>query len=389
MDSSDTASEGQDAMAKRDSSITSAPRYGSSPPVAPVAYMGPQPMAKDGVNNSPCVPSTIASSVGPETGPLTERMAYQRVVDGPTPTCSDLGRPSMSAAAPKIVSPCQGTTEQSIAEGASPIIPEQPLHHPSCIGQQAAPSSPKATEQRAADGVALVNSNKLKRKSNEASQQVAKRTKTPVSIGPSRNNSGAAVDSILWSTPPHDPGKDSKTEGSSATTPKQPRKPRSKPWTCKMLAELGALIQASVPWAEFAEKNGKTLADVLETYSVVVSMPLLELAERGEKRNAQKKLRDMRQKYKDMEKEAVKAAHEQVKKAAEDASGGRKKAKGKEVVRSGAKLGGVGKEVVPKAAKVDGVGKPQASGAKLGGAGKTQAKDAKLDGVGKTTPKSK
>ena len=178
---------------------------------------------------------------------------------------------------------------------------------------------------------APATASKPKRKSNEISSQPVKRKKTPASSGPSKNISSSAVDSILWSCPPYDPSKDSKKEGkvdeSSASKPKQPRKPRSKPWTCKMLADLSALIQKSVPWGEFAEKNGKALADVLETYSVVVSMPLLDFAERGQARIAQKKFKEMRQRYKEMEKDAVKIGNEQAKKEAEEYFGTKKRGK--------------------------------------------------------------
>ena len=180
-------------------------------------------------------------------------------------------------------------------------------------------------------GYAPAPPSKPKRKSNEISSRPVKRTKTPASTGPSENVSSSATDNILWSCPPYDPSKDSKKDGkadeSTTSKPRPPRKPRSKPWTCKMLADLSALIQKSVPWGEFAEKNGKTLADVLDTYSVVVSMPLLDFAERGQARIAQKKFKEMRQKYKEMEKDAVKIGNEQAKKEAEEYFGTKKKGK--------------------------------------------------------------
>ena len=209
---------------------------------------------------------------------------------------------------------------------------EHGLSTTTCAQSTATKITPtQIVKQNVLKGDAPATPSKPKRKSNEMSSQPAKRTKPPASSGPSKNVSSSAVDSILWSCPPYDPSKDSKKDGkaeeSSASKPKQPRKPRSKPWTCKMLADLSALIQKSVPWGEFAEKNGKTLADVLETYSVVVSMPLLDFAERGQARIAQKKFKEMRQKYKEMEKDAVKIGAEQAKKEAEEYFGTKKKGK--------------------------------------------------------------
>jgi len=221
-------------------------------------------------------------------------------------------------------------------------------------------TTPPVQSAMASRAVDPVDQHTTKRMAKEALTQAAKRSRTLAPKDSLSSNSDTVVDSILWSTPPHDLSKDSKVEEPSAPISKQSRKPRSKAWTCKMLAELGTLIQKSVPWGEFAENNGKTLEDVLETYSIVVSMPLLDFAERGEKRIAQKKFRDMRQKYKEMEKDAVRIANEQAKKAAEDHFRVKKKGQRKEIKRSSNKPGEAGDTIIPKTAKPNKAGKTQA-----------------------------
>ncbi len=221
-------------------------------------------------------------------------------------------------------------------------------------------TTPHVQSAMATKAVDPGDQHKTKRKAKEAITQAAKRSRTLASNRPSSGNSDTVVDSILWSTPLYVPSKDSKVEEPSVPKSKQSRKPRSKAWTSKMLAELGTLIQKSVPWGEFAEKNGKTLADVLETYSIVVSMPLLDFAERGEKRIAQKKFKGMRQKYKEMEKDAVRIANEQAKKAAEDHFRVKKKGQRKENKRSSSKPGGAGDTILQTVAKSNKIGKTQA-----------------------------
>lgn len=228
------------------------------------------------------------------------------------------------------------------------IVTDQPL---------TLPQDHNAMVMKVADPVDQI---KMKRKAKEAITQAAKRSRTLASDRPLPGESATVVDSILWSTPPYVPCKDSKVEEPVVPKSKQSRKPRSKAWTSKMLAELGTLIQKSVPWGEFAEKNGKTLEDVLETYSIVVSMPLLDFAERGEKRIAQKKFRDMRQKYNQMEKDAVRVVNEQAKKVAEDHFRVRQKGQNKEIKRSSSKLGGAGDTILQTVAKSNKIGKIQA-----------------------------
>lgn len=235
---------------------------------------------------------------------------------------------------------------------------------------------PQAAMQHTVSHNSPVESDTPKRKASGAPVQPVKRTKTTASNRPSYYDSNTSpdgilwscpppvfsepfpassstvVDSILWSTPQYDPSKDGKSEGSPPKA-KQARKPRNKPWTCKMLADLSALIQKSVPWGEFAEQNGKTLADVMETYSVVVSMPLLDFADRGQKRIAQKTFRDMQKKYREMEKDAVKTANQQAKQEAEEYFGVKKKAKGKKADRKSTKADAAGKDTISKRSQTD------------------------------------
>jgi hypothetical protein len=286
------------------------PGNGYAPPTIPIAYMGPQPMATDDI------------------APMAT-VAYTKVQATPT------DRPNTT---PHFQSPARGMTSAMDQSHTTPHV-----------------QSAMATK-----AVDPGDQHKTKRKAKEAITQAAKRSRTLASNRPSSGNSDTVVDSILWSTPLYVPSKDSKVEEPSVPKSKQSRKPRSKAWTSKMLAELGTLIQKSVPWGEFAEKNGKTLADVLETYSIVVSMPLLDFAERGEKRIAQKKFKGMRQKYKEMEKDAVRIANEQAKKAAEDHFRVKKKGQRKENKRSSSKPGGAGDTILQTVAKSNKIGKTQA-----------------------------
>jgi hypothetical protein len=286
------------------------PGNGYAPPTIPIAYMGPQLMATDDI------------------APMAT-VAYTKVQATPT------DRPNTT---PHFQSPARGMTSAMDQSHTTPHV-----------------QSAMATK-----AVDPGDQHKTKRKAKEAITQAAKRSRTLASNRPSSGNSDTVVDSILWSTPLYVPSKDSKVEEPSVPKSKQSRKPRSKAWTSKMLAELGTLIQKSVPWGEFAEKNGKTLADVLETYSIVVSMPLLDFAERGEKRIAQKKFKGMRQKYKEMEKDAVRIANEQAKKAAEDHFRVKKKGQRKENKRSSSKPGGAGDTILQTVAKSNKIGKTQA-----------------------------
>jgi len=286
------------------------PGNGYAPPTIPIAYMGPQLMATDDI------------------APMAT-VAYTKVQATPT------DRPNTT---PHFQSPARGMTSAMDQSHTTPHV-----------------QSAMATK-----AVDPGDQHKTKRKAKEAITQAAKRSRTLASNRPSSGNSDTVVDSILWSTPLYVPSKDSKVEEPSVPKSKQSRKPRSKAWTSKMLAELGTLIQKSVPWGEFAEKNGKTLADVLETYSIVVSMPLLDFAERGEKRIAQKKFKGMRQKYKEMEKDAVRIANEQAKKAAEDHFRVKKKGQRKENKRSSSKPGGAGDTIPQTVAKSNKIGKTQA-----------------------------
>lgn len=286
------------------------PGNGYAPPTIPIAYMGPQPMATDDI------------------APMAT-VAYTKVQATPT------DRPNTT---PHFQSPARGMTSAMDQSHTTPHV-----------------QSAMATK-----AVDPGDQHKTKRKAKEAITQAAKRSRTLASNRPSSGNNDTVVDSILWSTPLYVPSKDSKVEEPSVPKSKQSRKPRSKAWTSKMLAELGTLIQKSVPWGEFAEKNGKTLADVLETYSIVVSMPLLDFAERGEKRIAQKKFKGMRQKYKEMEKDAVRIANEQAKKAAEDHFRVKKKGQRKENKRSSSKPGGAGDTILQTVAKSNKIGKTQA-----------------------------
>ncbi len=286
------------------------PGNGYGPPTVPIAYMGPPPMGIDDI--------------------------------APTATVAHTAIPANATERPNTTPHFQSTARLMTT----------------AIDQST--TTPHVQSAMATKAVDPVDQHKTKRKAKEAITQAAKRSRTLASNGPSSGNSDTVVDSILWSTPPYVPSKDSMVEIPSATKSRQSRKPRSKAWTSKMLAELGTLIQKSVPWGAFAEKNGKTLEDVLETYSIVVSMPLLDFAERGEKRIAQKKFRDMRLKYKEMEKDAVRIANEQAKKAAEDHFRVKKKGQSKEIKRSSSKPGGAGDTIPQKVANSNRTGKTQA-----------------------------
>lgn len=286
------------------------PVDGYGPSTAPIAYMGPPPVGSD------------------DTAPMAT-VAYR----GVETTATD--RPTTT---PHVQSTARARTTAT----------DQP------------PTTPHVRSAMETKVVDPVDQHQTKRKAKEAIAKVAKRSRTLALNRPSPGNCDTVVDSILWSTPPYIPCKDSKIEESSVPKAKQSRKPRSKAWTSRMLAELGTLIQASVPWAEFAEKNGKTLEDVLETYSIVVSMPLLVFAERGEKRIAQKKFRDMRQKYKKMEKDAVRIANDQAKTAAEDHFRVKKKGQSKEIERSSSRPGASGNTILQTVAKSNRTGKIQA-----------------------------
>ena len=347
--------------------------------------------------------------------PQTKQTVYQRLGNGPVPSSVFLG-PAMIPPY-DTVSPAQLSMDRSAPSVFSSNSNEQPAvptlsTHPSVF-----PVAVQTAKKFAGKKPAPVKTDKPKRKSNQASSQATKRKKTAISSeaalidghtdangmiwaappvepqhtpfkpnGPSSSNDIAAVDSILWSTPPYNPSKDDSAEGASAPKAKQPRKPRSKPWTCKMLADLGALIQKTVPWEEFAEQNGKSLADVLETYSVVVSMPLLDFADRGQKRITQKIFKDMRQKYKEMEKEALKIGNEQAKGEAEEYFGKKKKRqpKSKEVDVSAARAEGPEKGVSCKKIKVVEAGKGKANGPAVEGAGRPTGDCSKTDTPAKT-----
>lgn len=116
-------------------------------------------------------------------------------------------------------------------------------------------------------------------------------------------------------------------DNAKASPVKPPRKPRSTPWTCAQLSDLGALIQRSVPWEEFAERSNKTTKECLELYSIVVGMPLMDFADKGLNRAKMAKFRERKQTYKDMEKEAKKIhrreARQQAKAEKELAKAGR------------------------------------------------------------------
>lgn len=277
------------------------PVDGYGHPNAPVAYMGPPPVGSN------------------DTAPMAT-VAYSRLE---TPATD---RPA-----------------------TTPYVQSTARVRDTATDQQ--PTTPHVRSAMATKVVDPVDQHQTKRKAKEATTQAAKRSRTLASNRPSPGSCDTVVDSILWSTPPYVPCKDSKIEESSVPKAKQSRKPRSKAWTSRMLAELGTLIQKSVPWGEFAEKNGKTLEDVLETYSIVVSMPLLEFAERGEKRIAQKKFKDMRQKYKKMEKDAARIANDQAKTAAEDHFRVKKKNQSKEIERSSSRPGASGSTILQTAAK--------------------------------------
>lgn len=259
------------------------------------------------------------------------------------------------------VAPIASMANTSITTSA-PAQPSDTLCNPTAMGEGTAAldqtnSAIQTQGTVSPKRASAVDPSKRKRKADEPTPKVAKRPRTTAPGRSAPTSNDTVVDSILWSTPPHDARKGNKPDEAPAPKPKPTRKPRSKPWTCKLLADLGSLIQNSVPWSDFAESNGKTLEDVLETYSIVVSMPLLDFAERGEKRIAQKKFRDMRQKYKEMEKDAVRISNEQAKKEAEEYFGVKKKGKSKETKRTTKKSHSAAKTILQKAGEQDASGK--------------------------------
>ncbi|KAL8830365.1 MAG: hypothetical protein Q9191_001475 [Dirinaria sp. TL-2023a] len=126
---------------------------------------------------------------------------------------------------------------------------------------------------------------------------------SPFSDSPSKDPStGAASDC-----------KDNATKNpSTATTPAKPaKKPRAAPWTCAQLSDLGNTIRLSVPWEEFAERSNKTVSECLQLYSVVVGMPLMDFQDKTLNRAKMAKFSERKKAYSDMEKEARKIHREE------------------------------------------------------------------------------
>ncbi len=83
------------------------------------------------------------------------------------------------------------------------------------------------------------------------------------------------------------------------------RRPRSRPWTSAMIADMAQTLQYSFPFADFGAKHGKAPSEVFEAFSAVVQMPLFEYSAKGMARARMKgfqdRIRDYREKGKEIE----------------------------------------------------------------------------------------
>ena len=358
-----------DSSSSSGEAIGSGPRSGSEPclkiapelkptqPEAPGKRFFVQVVRCDCSNCSIALPQDPTCSAS-STAAFRVPIAYMGPRSHADTTYASSPTPAMAttAARPEISSP---TTPKVSRGGAKNICATQSTQ---IRAGQSTTQSKSGTPQSTPTNV-----NPGKRKTVGAATSSAKRTKLANPPPTSTANVG------LWSIPAYEPEKDtvvpeekpasmytshpfapqttaapkySSTEPVSAvfdsndnakptpTTPpnsKPPKKPRSTPWTCAQLADLGNTIQRSVPWDEFAERSGKTAKECLELYSVVVGMPLMDFADKGLNRAKMAKFRERKKTYKDMEKEAKRIHKEEARQEAklerELAKAGRQRSK--------------------------------------------------------------
>lgn len=85
----------------------------------------------------------------------------------------------------------------------------------------------------------------------------------------------------------------------SPPSPTTTRRPRSRPWTSAMIADMAQTLQCSFPFADFSAKHGKAPTEVFEAFSAVVQMPLFEYSAKGMARARMKGFQDRIRDYRD------------------------------------------------------------------------------------------
>lgn len=140
------------------------------------------------------------------------------------------------------------------------------------------------------------NNHPLKRKSTNEVEIISKRSKIKdPATSPSRASAGATVKSSPKSlsrpTTAAFPTTDSKSDRTYHSPPKAaPRsvpaiisaaKPRSKPLTSYLLADFASQLQHQFDFAAFAAKHDRTIPELLDIFSALVSTPILEFSAKG------------------------------------------------------------------------------------------------------------